>query len=175
MLYALRSGKNIKALYFIRENLRCITPRRFHRGYESYLREARSRADYPYIRSRVEYYCKSPGAPLGPDTVPANTIRRRDSSSTYYYDLRAALTPFPADVRINFLPGDITFIPAYPSLTKSRPIEGDNANSVILKLDRIRHFIKPHDVIAFDDKCPTAVFRGKVPGKEKRERSFTCT
>ena len=168
----LRSGKNVKLFYFATEMWRDLMPHMFFRKFESYLREAQSRPDFDYIMERVHYYCRRPGAPLGDGTVRVCDLRRRDCSSTYYFDVKHALTPFAADTRINFLPGDITYVPEVPSLTKSRPIEGDNANSVILKMDRIRHFITAHDKVPFEAKADKAVFRGKVPGKEKRERFF---
>ncbi len=166
------SGKNIKLFYYATEALRDSLPRAAFRKFPSYLREARSRADYDYIMERVHYYCKRPGAPLGPDTVAVDTLGRKDCQSTYYYDLKRAMTAFPPDTRINFLPGDITFVPRWPSLTKSRPIGDDNANSVLLKLDRLRHFLWVPDPVSFDAKTDTAVFRGKVPGKHKREEFF---
>ena len=169
----IRSGKHIKLIYFVTEAVRDRIPHAFFRKFESYLKEASSRDDFDYIMKRVRYYCRRPGTPLGDNTVKVCDLNRHDCQSTYYYDVKHALTPFPKDTAINFLPGDITFIPDVPSLTKSRPIEGDNANSVILKMDRIRHFIRINDKVPFSDKRDVAVFRGKVPGKEKRERFFS--
>ena len=166
------SGKNIKLFYFVEEVVHDNLPHAFYRRFESYLAEAMARPDFGYMMERVRYYCKKPGAPLGPDAVAVSSLRRSDCQSTYYYDVKRALSPFPAGTPINFLPGDITFVPSLPSLTKSRPIHGDNANSVLLKMDRIRHFIRTTDRTAYDDKSDIVIFRGKVPGKAKRERFF---
>lgn len=172
ILYALKSGKNVKAAYFARQILRECTPHFLFKKYHSYLQEARKRPDFAQIMQRVSYYCQNPGADLGPDTVKVCDLNRKDCQSTYYYDLKEALSPFPKDTKINFLPGDITFVPQYPSLTKSRPIGSENQNSVILKMDRIRHFIRVNDTVPFCNKADIAVFRGKIPHKEKRERFF---
>ena len=169
----IRSGKNIKLFYFITEAVRDRLPHCFFRRFDSYLAEARRRPDYSYILDRVHYYCKNPGAPLGPEAVPVDTLDRHDCQSTYYFDVKHALTAFPPDTRINFLPGDITYVPPVPSLTKSRPIAGDNSNSVLLKMDRIRHFIRAVDHIPFESKLDKAIFRGKIPGKIKREKFFS--
>lgn len=171
-LYAIRSGKNVKLFYFARHAIRDLMPGIFFRKYDSYLAESRRRPDYDYILRRVSYYCKSPGKPLGPSTVAVKELVKKECASTYYYDAKEALSAFPSSTRINFLPGDITFVPEYPSLTKSRPIGDDNDNSVIMKFDRIRHFIHISDGIKTCDKEDRAVFRGKVPGKEKRVRFF---
>ena len=60
------------------------------------------------------------------------------------------------------------FLVADFSIVKSRPIAGDNENSVVMKLDKIRHFIFVKDKKKFADKRPTAIFRGKVGDKELR-------
>ena len=167
-----RSGKNVKFLYFLEESIHDNIPHLFYRKFSFYLAEAKRRKDYLYILERVFYYCKNPGAELGPDAKPVCSLRRSDCASTYYYDVKRALSPFPATTRINFLPGDITFVPSFPSLTKSRPINAENSNGVILKMDRIRHFIHVKDKNDYDNKSDTVIFRGKVPGKTKRERLF---
>lgn len=172
IFYNLVSGKNVKALYFAREMMRDLTPHTLFTNYTKLIRIAQQRQDYSQLMERVAYYCKNPGAPLGPETVKVSDLHRHDCQSTYYYDVKAALAPFSSDTRINFLPGDITYIPKYPSLTKSRPIEGDNENSVILKMDHIRHFIKAKDHVPFEQKIDRAVFRGKIPNKPKREHFF---
>lgn len=173
IIQKMRAGKNVKFFYFVTEAVRDVLPHSFFRSFESYLAEARRRPDYDYIMDRVHYYCQTPGAALGPSTVAVSALDRHDCQSTYYFDVKHAMTAFPASTRINFLPGDITFVPPYPALTKSRPIGPGNENSVLLKMDRIRHFIRVVDPVAFEDKADVAIFRGKVPGKEKRERFFS--
>ena len=63
-------------------------------------------------------------------------------------------------------------MPAEPTVVKSRPVAGDNANSVLLCLNKVRHFTFARDRVAFRDKADTAVFRGKVCAKAKRLRMF---
>ena len=45
---------------------------------------------------------------------------------------------------------------------KSRPIKGNNANSVLLKLDRVRHFLFVNDRLKFTEKADKVVFRGLI-------------
>lgn len=171
IFYNLVSGKNVKATYFLKGFLREIVPY-VGDSPAKIIEKARRRKDWDYILDRVDYYCKNQVRSLGDDTVRLCDIRRKDAASTYYFDLKEYARPFPRDARINFLPGDITHIPAFPALTKSRPIEGDNANSVLLKLDKIRHFLWVNDSMPYESKTDRVIFRGKVPGKEKRERFF---
>lgn len=169
--YFLNSGKNVKFFYFLKAGLDMAVPHALHKPWQEIWKEARTRRDFDYIMQRVNYYCKAV-KPLGDKSNAINEIKLRDAASVYYFDLMEAMQPFPKTTEINFLPGDITFIPSFPSLTKSRPIEGDNSNSVLLKLNRIRHYIWVKDIMEYSDKSDTAIFRGKVSNKEKRMRLF---
>jgi hypothetical protein len=61
-----------------------------------------------------------------------------------------------------FLFGDITHIPDEPSIVKSRPVSGSNAFSIILKLNKIRHYLFIQDKKAFTDKKNMLVGRSVV-------------
>ena len=52
---------------------------------------------------------------------------------------------------------------------KSRPLTDDNANSIVMKLDKVRHFIFVDDKKAFTEKKNMVIFRGKVKGKPSRK------
>ena len=45
-----------------------------------------------------------------------------------------------------------THVPDEPGIVKSRPIEGDNACSVLLKLNKVRHYVFVKDSKAFATK-----------------------
>ncbi len=174
LLFDLHSGKNAKWPYFlkalIREGLPC------HRAdIERIASEAKARPDWPQIKERVDYLCKLDPAhiDLGPEATPWSEIRKGGAChSTYYYDIRQWMRPFDPQARINFIPGDVTQIPSVPSLTKSRPVEGANANSVLLRLNQVRHFVWVNDRRTYESKMSQAIFRGKVPGKPKRKLLF---
>ena len=65
-------------------------------------------------------------------------------NSGYTYDLYNILYPFREKLRFNFIPGDVTIIPDYPTFVKSRPIEGKNDNSVLFAkiINKNRGFVK---------------------------------
>lgn len=111
------------------------------------------------LANRVNYYCKLKQFRL--DDAPRIREQKFDSL-TYYLDLAEYLRFFSRNNRMNFLPGDIIEIPEQPSLLKSRPIAGNNENSVVLKLDKLRHFNFIEDEKDFEDKIPKAVWRGVV-------------
>lgn len=82
--------------------------------------------------------------------------------SRYYFDLDEYLRYFPKDLRVNYLFGDVTWVPNSPSLIKSRPVEEGNANSVLLNLDKLRHFRLCADETPWESKKPMAVWRGAL-------------
>ena len=69
---------------------------------------------------------------------------------------------FQQHLKWKLCPGDITYVPEVPSIVKSRPIVEGNENSVVMKLDKIRHFIYVDDRKRFTDKKDMAIFRGKI-------------
>lgn len=70
----------------------------------------------------------------------------------------------------NLCPGDVNYIPKMPSIVKSRPIDQkNNAFSVLLKLDRVRHFVFLHDSKPWEKKLDKVIFRGAIGQKEGNE------
>lgn len=173
LYYKLHSGKNNKFTYLLKNYLSLLVPNSLYRHkLERKLSEADTRADKEYITSRVDYYCRlQPGSHLPAD---APCIGKRDKRwhKVYWFDTRECTRWFPPTLKWVFRPGDINFIPPVPSIVKSRPIAGDNANGVILKLNKVRHFIFVNDRIPFREKKDMAVFRGKVKDKPQRVDFF---
>lgn len=117
-------------------------------------------------RMRINYYNKlSPGTLIEGAPSLADVPRVK---SYYYYDLRRDLRAFDHSLHIHSLFGDINYVPKVPSVLKSRPIGDSNSNSVILKLNRFRHFSFYQDPICFENKRPHAVWRGVVHNNMRR-------
>ncbi len=53
---------------------------------------------------------------------------------------------------------------------ESRPVAGDNAFSVVLNLDKCRHFVFLRDAIPFREKQDKAIFQLDINGKPHRRR-----
>ena len=125
--------------------------------------------DRDYIADRVDYYCKlSRPVTLGSDSKPIGALQRKGNPSTYYYDSREALQWFNPELRWHYLFGDIRDIPAEPTVVKSRALGTDNSNSVLLKLDRCRHFVYINDHLQPEEKEDRAIFRGHIGTRENR-------
>ena len=175
--YIFNSGKNPKWLYFLRSYLIYLSRKSLaRRRLKSILAKAQKRSDWNYICERVDYYNKlSVPVSLPEDamTIEEHTLKNHKSSSVYFFDSYEFLRYFPTHYKWLSAFGDVTWIPKYPSLVKSRPIDNDNANSVILKLDKVRHFIFVDDKKPFVEKEDKAIFRGKVSRKAIREDFMT--
>ena len=89
--------------------------------------------------------------------------------SMYYYDLKEYFRYFTKGLGLSYVFGDVTEIPAVPSIVKSRPIAGDNSNSVVLNLDKFRHYYTIKDRLDFRAKLPRAVWRGRDNNVKRRQ------
>lgn len=168
--YRLNSGKNSKLLYYLRGYSQFLAPTPLLRQMLPHLlREARQRPDYEYLLDRVNYYCQLHEPVALPSSLPLLSEHRPTHPKVYFFDTHEFTRYFPANYHWGFCPGDVTYVPEVPSIVKSRPLSPDNENSVVMKLDKVRHFIRISDPIPFREKEDRLIFMGKVPGKEIRE------
>ena len=170
------NGKNPKFVYYIQSYAQLSVPRCLLRPRAADLDAALARRpDRDYILDRVDYYCKS--ADFAATTDRGEWLRQSVAigeqkcprQKVYYLDSMIYARYFPQSCRWHLETGDVDYIPAVPSIVKSRPIEGDNRNSVVMKLNRVRHFIFVDDPTPWRDKKDAAVFRGKVKDKPQRQ------
>ena len=176
LLYKLRSGKPSKAYFFLKGYLkRCIPDCFFTMREKSLQEQVEMRSDRDYIYERVNYYNKLQHPALLPEQVLhenkhtyyiyLDKIRNFHPSTfhkAYYFDLMDVACRFDRNLRISYIPGDVYFTPKYPSIVKSRLLKEDNGCSVVLKLDKLRHFMFLNDPVPFHKKRNQAIFRGKI-------------
>ena len=166
--YKLHSGKNPKLLYYLRAYSRRLMPGGLLRSLRPrLLAEINSRPDRDEILSRADYYCK-----ITPDTDFDREAFRQKSieigrqpmtrQKVYYIDSMEYGRYFSPGERWILEEADVNYALPLPSVTKSRPVRGGNANNVLLNLDKVRHFLFVKDKLAFRDKKPMVLFRGKV-------------
>ncbi|MEL0628043.1 glycosyl transferase family 90 [Psychromonas aquatilis] len=113
-----------------------------------------------YIKSRVDYYNKLSVVNLDIKFEHCVASYKKTKGTTYYFDMRNVIKYFPSSFKFSMIAGDVTCIPNSPSFVKSRPINGHNENSVLLKLNKIRHFNFIKDEIPYKDKKNMSVWRG---------------
>jgi len=160
--------KNSKFLYYIQNIARYIVPDFFYQKQLDVL--LKLELEDTYIQTRVNYYNKltSPFV-LSKSVKSIKEFKRQERKKTYFFDLLEYLRYFKNDFKISYFFGDITYIPDTPSFVKSRPIDGDNANSVLMNLNKIRHFVFVNDKVAFKDKKNILVWRGKAYKEHRQE------
>jgi len=156
--------KNNKAWYYVKNHLRYTFPR--YGTYQNLLNKKLAGLkdfDAEYIKYRLNYYNKLDGQCELPESADALTgFKLKNHCKVYYFDAFEYVRYFSRNLKICPLFGDIVHVPEFPCITKSRPIDGDNKNSVIMKLEKVRHFLFLKDKKTFQEKKNVLVFRGKV-------------
>ncbi|MBX2810141.1 MAG: lipopolysaccharide A protein [Cellvibrionaceae bacterium] len=111
------------------------------------------------INSRINYYNQlDKGFTVSNnEAIATHTFK---GPSAYVIDIFYALKGFDKKLRLDYIFGDVIHVPEQATVVKSRPISNNNANSVLLKLDSVRHFNFVKDPIAFQQKKNMATWRG---------------
>ena len=117
---------------------------------------------------RVNYYNKI-NYKISPDRdwIPTSSMKIPNQGTVYFFDLKEYVRFYPSKFLVSFLFGDITKIPKSPSFVKTRPIKGDNENSVLFKLNKVRHFTYTNDRVKFSDKLNILIGRNAVQQKQR--------
>ena len=136
----LQHQQSRKIAFYLRGGVEYVfVPNSYYRWRLSSWLALANQYDPSEINRRVCYYHKLDR----PFDVPEEALRMDQipkKKATYYIDLRRILRHFPPSVRAYARFGDVTDVSTSPSFVKTRPIEEPNANSVLLRLNSIRHF-----------------------------------
>ncbi len=164
--------KNNKLLYYLKVITRQLVPSFIFRSLLPKKLSGIENANHAYISFRVNYYNKlSIVKKLSASAIPLHKSKLPKKQKAYYFDTQEYTRYFNSGYRVHFLFGDVTKVPDEPSIVKSRPIKSDNANSIVLNLDKLRHFNFINDNRPFADKKNMLVGRGVVK-REHRVRFY---
>lgn len=169
----IRTGKNAKLPYYARNILRQLEPRAwFRHRLPHLLDEACRRDDFEEIKRRVNYYCRiEPGTEL-PLSCPTLAEHRPGNQKVYFFDSYEYTRYFPPHLRWSFAPGDAPESRDVPTVMKCRRAAADDTDmSVLLNLDKVRHFIFLDDSTPWESKTPTAIYRGRM-GRNPSRRAI---
>jgi hypothetical protein len=150
----------MKLLYFIKRFGYNALPSSFFKGNYKRLKAFEESCDQSELRNRLDYYFKVHNHFELPQSAVAVKDFRKTVGTDYYLDLKDFLQYFNPEVRFAYHFGDETHVNASPTLFKARPIEYDNANSILFKLNKKRHFRWVEDKYSFTDKRNGLVWRG---------------
>lgn len=155
--------KKNKFLYYIHSYLMyCVSVKEYQeqiRTLETKLANHQLRE----VEERVKYYNQ-----LDKSDFPFSTshkikdLKKPKSPTTYYHDTYEYARFFDENFGLNFTFGDVVHVPEIPSIVKSRPVGDHNKNSVLLNLDKARHFIWVKDNRPFHEKKNMLIGRGAI-------------
>jgi hypothetical protein len=153
--------KNNKILYYLVNYIRQFIPSTFYQ--KKLAQKIHSKQQHSGIQKRVAYYNKLSHTITLKNSVLLSEIKTVPGSKVYFFDLYQYSRYFNQKLKGLFLFGDITEVPQQPTFVKSRPIGDNNANSVLLKWNKLRHFmfIKKEQK-TYPEKKNMLVSRGKV-------------
>jgi len=153
--------------YYIRHVLRLLLPDRWSRMRRSVLLDMTD-ADAARVWERVQYYHQVTESFVpGEESAPFR-LNLLGKQTSYQLDLYDAMRFFDRQLRVAHLFGDVTEVPAHPTLVKSRPIGTHNANAILLNLNRARHFYFTRDRRRFEDKQNKLVWRGRAFREQRK-------
>lgn len=162
------NGKNIVITYYIQNSIRYIISGLFSQyKMKKLMSNVQNRSDYNSIIKRVHYYNKltdkqalsSFRIQLKDFKLGSKKLKERGSfGSKYFFDTYEHTKYFDKDLSFDYLFGDVTSVLETPTIVKSRPIGDENKNSILMNLDKLRHFIFIDDTIPFEKKENKAIF-----------------
>tara|TARA_A100001015_G_scaffold230096_1_gene260257 strand:+ start:351 stop:1397 length:1047 start_codon:yes stop_codon:yes gene_type:complete len=192
LIKLIKNKKSHKTIYYIKQVVwSYLAPRSFKLNYKKKLYKLLNDETSKIFFDRVNYYNKMSNSFSLPDEdvynkniskeknkdsiiILAKNIFKINCSSAYKYDCNRYLSCFNKNFLTACSMGDVTQIPKLPSIIKSRPIKDrkQNQNSIILKLDRVRHFKFIQDKTPYKDKINKLVWRGKIQKKQPHRIRF---
>lgn len=126
------------------------------------LRASMSEEKLAALEARVSYYCKLITPAMLSGETYIKDLRKPKSPKVYYFDTYRYARYFDENQAIDFVFGDVIHIPERASIVKSRPIADNNENSVLLKLDEPRHYVRVVDDKPFNEKKDLLIGRGAI-------------
>lgn len=179
-IYAILFGgvrKNLHLPYFLHGFGMLLTPRwltQFRR--KSILRSFHQLTveEQAAVQQRVNYYCRLDSTCLLPAGAPSlgdQHFFHRHEPSVYFFDTYEWNRFFPSHLHWLHDAGDVNYLESAPTIVKSRPItpNNENAYSVLINQDKVRHFMFFRDPIPLKEKKNQVIFRGAVKRKKIRE------
>lgn len=148
-------------LYYLKNYASYFLPDRFFRERVMERLSALNPEKRDTLLSRVNYYNKLTDIRLpGPGATPLSHFRLRNHNSTYFFDSYKYVRKFESKLKFDVEFGDVTKVPESPKIVKSRPVHANNNNAVLMKLNKLRHFVFVNDKQELAEKKDQLVWRG---------------
>ena len=157
-------NRNNKLNYYAANHIASLLPSFL---YQKHLKSWLEYNENKEISKRIDYYINFSSSKIPEGSKKLKEFKRSDFGSTYYYDLKNLIKYFSQSLKLNFKAGDIFTTQPVPTIVKSRQIK-NNGNSVLLKLNKIRHYNFVDDTIPFEGKKSEVVWRGMIHKENRR-------
>ena len=165
-----KNFKNNKFLYYLNGFISLILPKFIYRDKLDKILSSIPHKKFEYILHRVNYYNKiDKKAQSSSDWERLSNLKIKKKGKTYFFDTYSLIKYFSQSLKANFLFGDINYVPSQISFVKSRPINLNNHNSIILKLNKVRHFLFINDNYPLEKKKNILFGRAAVHQKQRIE------
>ena len=165
-----KNFKNVKFFYYLKNYLLLIIPNFFFRKSLEKRLSIFSKNEIDNLIERVNYYNKIESQIKVDSNWPKlSDLKIEKKGKTYFFDAYSTTRNFSQKFKCNFLFGDIDYVPNTPSFVKSRPIK-NSQNSIILKLNKVRHF--QHVVDKFETENKADILFGRAAVFQKQRINF---
>ena len=120
----LTPSKNNKIIYYLNALSRLLLPSLYFRLKLKKKLAQIKHYEQRYIFERVNYYNKLiDSKPLSPQSISISDLTIPRRLKVYYFDMQEYLRYFNKNLKIHFLPGDITQVPDEPYYSKKPSVD----------------------------------------------------
>ena len=170
MKVIVKNFKNNKFLYYLKSFSSLLVPKFIFKNRLSSILLSIPNEKLEYFFKRVNYYNKIDNkTELNKNWPKLSNLKIKKKGKTYFFDTYSVTKYFSQSLKANFLFGDINYVPNKISFVKSRPINSKNHNSILLKLNKVRHFLFVKDNYTIDKKKNILFGRAAVHQKQRIE------
>jgi len=163
LITMLKIQKKNKLIYYLISYLRYFFPKLNSIKTIEKIQTKLRKVELIEIHRRVQYYNKID------DTIATasiktkiNDLRHPKTPKAYFFDTYQFARYFDYNLPLSWIFGDVIHVPDTPSIVKSRPIIPENQNSILLNLDKARHFVFVKQDKNFESKQDKLIGRGAV-------------
>jgi hypothetical protein len=153
--------------FYISNICKSLIPRYFsQRKLSSWLKKENDFSSVEVLE-RLSYYITNNKGQLANDAMFLKDFKRPKRGTMYYFDLVQYTRYFKNTLKIKFKFGDVQENQETLTIVKSRPID-HSGNSVLLKLDALRHYYFVTDKGPYNKKKNEIVWRGYIHKENRR-------
>ena len=153
--------KQIKLLYYFNCIGRELVPGKYFRNQLKSRLSSISESEKKYLLKRLNYYNKLKAhSKINHNFPKLKSYKMPSRHKAYYFDFIKYAKYFDEELMVDLLILDVTHVPELPTIVKSRPIKENNENSVLMKLNKIRHFNFVKYDIPYSAKKDILIWRG---------------